>query len=197
MKRWIDTAIAAVFLAVPVGFAAAFWLVPDKAFSENENRVLQTLPAPSLSSWLEGTLSMRLSDYYTDQIPLRTELVGLSSGAQVATGRGEANGVLWNGGDKLAVRRFDAYLDRTSRQKGTDLFDPTHVKASLTAIGTLDEISDTPVTLLIAPRVIDVTGRDFGYPTTLSDTLHKAILDSTATDDIDTVDLFDKFSTMH
>ena len=197
MKKRIDSATVALFLTVTVGFAVAFWLVPDRAFSASENRVLQTLPSPSVRSWFEGTLPMHLSDYYTDQIPLRSELLGLASTAQIAVGRGEANGVLWDGHDRLAVRRFDAYLDRATRAEDTDLFDRTHIEASMEAVAALDAGLDLPVTLLIAPRVIDVTGGDFGYPAALSDKLHDAILAAAADGGIDNVDLWDTLRTMH
>ena len=196
MKNSIDVATAALFLAVTVGLAAAFWLAPDKTFSEDENRVLEPLPTPSVRSWLEGTLPLRLSDYYTDQIPLRSELVGLASTAQIVTGRGEANGVLWDGGDRLAVRRFDAYLDRTTRAEDTDLYDPTHIEASLDAVAALDARADVPVTLLIAPRTVDVASGDFGYPMAISDGLHEAILHA-ADGRIHNVDVWGTLRAMH
>lgn len=196
MKKRIDSATVALFLTVTVGFAVAFWLVPDRAFSASENRVLQTLPSPSVRSWFEGTLPMHLSDYYTDQIPLRSELLGLASTAQIAVGRGEANGVLWDGHDRLAVRRFDAYLDRATRAEDTDLYDPTHIEASLDAVASLDAGADVPVTLLIAPRAVDVAGGDFGYPTTLSDGLHEAILNA-ADGRFDNVDVWGTLRAMH
>jgi hypothetical protein len=105
--------------------------------------------------------------------------------------------VLWDGHDRLAVRRFDAYLDRVTRAEDTDLFDRTHIEASMEAVAALDAGLDLPVTLLIAPRVIDVTGGDFGYPAALSDRLHEAITDFATADGIDTVDLWGTLRSMH
>ena len=69
MKKTINTTVTVLFLLLIFGFGAAFWIVPDNDFSPEENRPLQTFPALSADSWLEGKVSSQLITYYSDQFP--------------------------------------------------------------------------------------------------------------------------------
>ena len=98
MKHKLNIAICALFLCLLFGLGAAFWILPDKDFSEDENRALQTLPSFSLSGWLDGTVTADFTDYCSDQFPLRRAMVGLRSLYDLALGRGESDGVLIGAG---------------------------------------------------------------------------------------------------
>ena len=63
-------------------------------------------------------------------------------------------------GGQLAVRRFDAYLNRFERLEDTDYYSPDHVQRGLNALIDLDKaLSERkiPLCVLLAPRTIDVT----------------------------------------
>ncbi len=175
MKSKINTAVIALFLAVLAGFGIAFWVLPDKDFSEEENRVLQTLPEVTPSRWLDGTVSREFTDYCSDQFPLRTSFVTLHSLWDLALGRGESSGVLYSRDGQQAVRLFDAYVSRTERAEDTDHASDAHVDAGISALAGLKESLDgagVQLVVLPAPRTVDVAVSAFDYPSDRSDALH-------------------------
>ncbi len=82
------------FLAVIFGFCAAGWILPDRTFSEDENRNLQGLPSVSnsagpLGNLLEGSFTRQFSDYLSDQFPLRDSFVELKAAVEIGMGKRE------------------------------------------------------------------------------------------------------------
>ena len=75
MKHKLNIAICALFLCLLFGLGAAFWILPDKEFSEDENRALQTLPSFSLSGWLDGTVTADFTDYFSGSTICRRNIV--------------------------------------------------------------------------------------------------------------------------
>jgi hypothetical protein len=200
MKHKINIVVTSLFLLLIFGFGISFWMVPDTSFSEEENRPLQTLPTLSADDLLGGKLSARLTDYYSDQFPLRNAWVSLHALGELGLGRGESGGVLLGKNHQLAVRRFDAYLSLTERLQDTDYHDPAHVQKSLEAIAALDKTlgeAGTPLCVLLAPRTIDVTVGDFAYPADLSDRLDATIRAAMSEAGVNSVELLDTFREMH
>ncbi len=200
MKNKINITITALFLVLIFGLGVAFWVVPDTDFSDEENRPLQTFPSLSADEWLEGKVSQRLIDYYSDQFPLRNLWVSLHAMGELATGRGESSGVLLGSNGQLAVRRFDAYVSLTERLPDTDYYDPAHVQKGLDAIVTLDKKlmdKDIPLCVLLAPRTIDVTVGNFNYPADLTDRLDTAIQTTLGNAKVNSVEMLDTFRDMH
>lgn len=66
-------------------------LVPDKEFSENENRSLAQFP--KLSDVLDGTFLSNLGDYFADQFPARDMWMSLNLGVNKLLGQKEVSGV--------------------------------------------------------------------------------------------------------
>ncbi len=58
-------------------FAILFWIIPDKAKSESENRELQQAPAFSLESLISGEFTGQFATYMADQFPARDFFVGI------------------------------------------------------------------------------------------------------------------------
>lgn len=200
MKNKINITITALFLVLIFGFGVAFWILPDSDFSAEENRALQTLPALKADEWLEGKVSARLIDYYSDQFPLRPTWVSLHALGELGMGRGESNGVLLGENGQLAVRRFDAYLSRTERLNDTDYYHPAHIQNGLDAIIKLDEAlaaSDIPLCVLLAPRTLDVTVGDLDYPSVIPDRLDAAIQTTLGDAHVNSVELLSTFREMH
>ena len=196
MKKKIDITVIALFLAVLFGFGVAFWIIPDRGFSEDENRVLQTLPTVKADKWLDGTLSAEFTEYCSDQFPLRQSFVTLHSLYDLALLRGESNGVLYGRDGQQAVRLLDAYVDRTTRANGTDYASWAHIDAGLDALSALRDTLDAQgisLVVLPAPRTIDVTGAAFGYPAALPDALHDRVFDGLTARGVTTVDLIPAF----
>ena len=200
MKNKINITITALFLVLIFGFGIAFWVLPDTDFSPEENRPLQTFPELSADEWLEGKVSSRLIDYYSDQFPLRSAWVSLHAFGELGLGRGESSGVLLGENGQLAVRRFDAYVSLTERLKGTDYYDPAHVQRGLEAIVALDKTlaaQNIPLCVLLAPRTIDVTIGDYSYPADLTDRLDETIRTALGDAQVNSVELLDTFRSMH
>lgn len=200
MKNKINLAITILFLALIFGFGISFWIVPDTDFSPEENRPLQTFPALSAEEWLDGKVSSRLINYYSDQFPLRDMWLSLHAVGELGLGRGESNGVLLGRDQQLAVRRFDAYVSLTERLEDTDHYDPSHVQKGLDAVVALEKTlaeDGIPLCVLLAPRTIDVTIGDFGYPADLPDRLDTAIQTVFDGADINSVELLDTFRDLH
>ena len=200
MKNKINITITALFLVLIFGFGIAFWVMPDSDFSADENRPLQTFPSLSADEWLNGKVSSRLINYYSDQFPLRSMWVSLHAMGELGMGRGESSGVLLGDHGQLAVRRFDAYVSLTERLGGTDYYDPAHIQKGLSAIVALDQTlseQNIPLCVLLAPRTIDVTVGDFTYPAELTDRLDATIQTTLGNANINSVELLDTFRTMH
>lgn len=196
MQKKINIAITALFLAIILGFGAAFWIVPDAPRSADENRPLQTLPNITLDSFLDGSLSGSLTDYFSDQFPLRGGFVGLHGIGEIAQLRGESNGVLYGKNGQLAARRFDAYISRTERAADTDYYHPAHIENSMASVARLRDslaAGGVPLTVLLAPRTIDVTASAFDYPSDLSDSLDSAITSALTEASVEQIDLLATF----
>lgn len=192
MNKKVNTAVCVTFVAFLALFAVAFWILPDKPFSEDENRTLRTLPELSFSDWLDGSLSASFTEYCSDQFPLRKQFVGMRSVYDLALGRGESGGVLYGEDGQLAVRLFDAWLSRTARAKDTDYASEAHIDAGLQGVmnlkNTLDE-SGVPLVVLLAPRSIDVAASAFSYPSDLSDKLNERVTSTLTNGGVHAVDL--------
>ena len=197
MKNKIHVAVISLFLAFILGFGIAFWVVPDKDFSTDENRPLQGFPTVTAEDWLDGKVSERLINYYSDQFPMRSTWVGLHALSELAMGRGESSGVLLGENGQLAVRRFDAYLSRLERLTDTDYYSESHVQKGVSALIALEQKLEIPLTVLLAPRTVDVTVGDLGYPAELSDRLDTTVQTSLAEGGVHSVDLLPTFREMH
>ena len=81
VKRITEILTLAVFLLVIFGFSIAFLLLPDREFSEQENRSLRTFPELTLEKLASGRFAEEINDYFADQFPLRDPLVGVKGTA--------------------------------------------------------------------------------------------------------------------
>lgn len=84
-------ALCASFVLI---IGALIFILPQKDFSENENRYLTRLEAPSVQSFFSGEYTKKLSAFYSDQFPLRSYATTLYSMSEKALGKREINGVI-------------------------------------------------------------------------------------------------------
>ncbi|MBO5898543.1 MAG: hypothetical protein J6R04_05995 [Clostridia bacterium] len=94
--------ILSALLLVSLGLGLCF--LPHEEFSPEENRMLATLPEPSLDALIDGSLTRGLSDFCADQFPLRATFVAAKAGAELALFKQENNGVLY-GQDGYLIKR--------------------------------------------------------------------------------------------
>ena len=174
MKR-LDQLTSTLFLLVVFGLAVLFWAIPDRAFSVQENRSLQTAPTLSLENLTSGKLLEDVNAYFSDQFPMRDLWVGVKGGAEMALGRGENNGILLGSSGALARRRFSMKTADGERMVASDVYNPTHVRNSCEGINRTEENLDIPFLVMLTGRNVDVVGSAFDYPRDMSDALQAEI----------------------
>lgn len=85
-------AICVILLGLSVG---SFFFTPDRAFSENENRYLQTTPELTADNVLSGKFMTETENYTSDQILLRDFWTGTRSALQRLEGRQDISAPIW------------------------------------------------------------------------------------------------------
>ncbi len=98
--------ITILFIILIFGFGAFNLLMPDQAFSENENRYLAQSPAFSPSALADGSYMQKLGEYMTDQFPFRNQWVGLKTLTELSVGKQDSGGVYF-GKDGYLIEMFD------------------------------------------------------------------------------------------
>ena len=123
------TALFCAFLAV---FLVAGAVLPDREFSQIENRSLEQLPAPSLRTVLSGEFMSDFESYTTDQFPGRDAWVDLKARTERALGKQENNSVYFCKEDTL-ITRFEtpdsellsqnlSYVDQFAANAGVPVY---------------------------------------------------------------------------
>lgn len=102
VPEFITLGLFAAFIAA---FALAFWIMPDRDMSEEENRALEQFPEVSVQSVVSGEFTEKFAAYMADQFPLRDQFVGVKAASELALGKRENNSIFVLG-DTLA-ERFD------------------------------------------------------------------------------------------
>ena len=182
MKKNINLLTAVCFLTLVFAFTLAFWILPDTAFSEEENRSLAQFPEFTFSSLADGTFSSEMTDYFADQFPARDFLVGIKALSETALGRGENNGVLRGENGQLAVRKFRVYESLLHQTADMDYYYRENVALSLEALNAYAASETRPLITLLPPRSVDVAASAFSYPTEISDELHSQIAETLSPD---------------
>ena len=143
-------AVTAGALIFTVGIGV--WVIPSKGFSEEENRALATLSAPTLQSLADGEFSEELSAFFCDKLPCRISLIRLRALSEIALLKGECNGVIFCRDGYLLNRGEYASLD-AARESIAEI---SELSASL-------EESGVPVSIVYVPRAIDVMESKLPY----------------------------------
>lgn len=142
--------------------AVSFWIIPDKSFSEQENRSLEQMPKLDSESFFSGGFSKAINVYYADQFPLRDIFVTLKSGSELAFLKGENNGVLYSR-NQLAVKDFNAYQSRIHITENTDRIYLDSLQAQLKSVDKLGETLKVPLVTVLPPRTVDIADSVFSY----------------------------------
>ncbi len=167
--------LTAVLFVLPLALGLIFFVaLPDNDFSAEENRSLQTFPKLTWSSLKDGKFGEQMNEYFADQFPARDTLVGIKGIAELALGKQGNNGVTLGRDGVLAVRWFDAFVDRLTRVYDTDYYSKDSIAAQTDALNALSAdlaAQDIPLTVVIPPRTLDVYGAQTGYPMQGADAL--------------------------
>ena len=182
MKRKLQITLISLFLFVLYGFSILFIVLPDESFSAEENRNLQTFPAFSTESLLDGSFSSKINTYFADQFPLRNGLVGIKGVAETVLWKGENNGVLLGADGQLGVRLFTMYKSRLERTADMDFYYTENVRSTIDGVNAFADSCTLPLVTLLPPRTVDVAADSFSYPTLLSDRLHEQLVSGFSSD---------------
>lgn len=150
-----------LFLALIFLLGALIFIIPDKEFSEQENRALQGRPqlqsnfdgnlierikaGKFLDKYFSGDFAEDVGDYYSDQFPARDFFVGLKGVTEIAMLKGENNDVVLGKDDYLLSRMDNPKIDNVLK----------NYDASAKFADRLAE-AGVSVTFAAAGRVIDV-----------------------------------------
>ncbi len=158
------------FLVLLFGFAALFVILPDKDYSDTENRALQTFPEFNLETLTDGSFSKEINMYFADQFPFRDAFVSAKALAELSLLKGENNGVLLGDDGVIADRLHSSPLGGES-----DKHISSFVAPQLEALNTFAAAQSIPVHAVIPPRTVDIYADKFSYPTDYSANLLKEL----------------------
>lgn len=128
MKNWNNQITAFGFAGIILAMAIWGLIVPDQAFSQEENRELQKLPRPTMATVLSGAFTKEFEGYTTDQFPSRAAWMGIKSRVDRAIGK-QDNGQVYFGSDETLFP-----IDRVDeRQKQANLMFLSRFLTSLRA----------------------------------------------------------------
>ena len=99
--RWHHLVLALCCLVITVVMVAANLLTPDKAFSDEENRVLTEKPKLTFSNLTSGKYMKDYEGYVADQFPGRNGWIHLKLNIERLLGKTESNGVYLGKDDYL------------------------------------------------------------------------------------------------
>ena len=141
MSKTTNRIITALFSVFIGGFFLLNLLLPDKDFSEKENRQLQTLPKFSFSSLFSGSFATRFESYCSDQFAGRDTWIETKAGAELAQGKQQNNGVFLCDGGRL-IEPFEAPEEDVLARavQAADLLTDTGVPVSLALIPTTAQL---------------------------------------------------------
>lgn len=92
-------------------FIGAFFIInllsPQRTFSEQENRTLQTFPRFTFERLFNKEFTTEFEDYASDQFVLRDQWITLKAASELALGKEENNDVSY-GSDQTLIEAFDA-----------------------------------------------------------------------------------------
>ncbi len=102
------------FLLVIAFFSLGTLFTPDRTFSDNENRGLQTFPKISLSGVVRGETQSLINDYASDQLIFRDGLITLKTCLQYASGKRDIGGVYIGKGYQYVDKLLESDINDTT-----------------------------------------------------------------------------------
>ena len=133
---------ALVFLIVIGALFILHLALPDRDFSEQENRALQTVPQFSFDALIEGRFTRQAEDYVSDQFPFRDGWTSIKARGELLSGKEANNGVYLCENETL-LEAYAAPDDKSLREK-------------LDAVNKLTDTAGVPVYFALIPGAADI-----------------------------------------
>lgn len=162
MEKRSELITVVLFCLIIASLAISFVIMPDKQFSQQENRNLEQAPEFNGERFFSGEFATDTNVYFSDQFPLRDWFVKLKSASELAMLKGENNGVLYSS-EQLAVKNFNSYLSAIEVTEDTDRIFEESIKTQLKRVNRLSTKLDVPLVTVIPPRTIDIADGSFSY----------------------------------
>ncbi|MBP3900481.1 MAG: hypothetical protein J6D53_03340, partial [Blautia sp.] len=135
--------LGTIFFAVIIVVFLINLVLPDRSFSDKENRVLSSFPAPNLVQMASGRQEPKYETYVNDQFFLRDFWITLKAGADRLMGKVENNGV-WLCKDGYLMENFTAPT-------------PERLEANISSIEAFaDRHADINTAMIIVPNAVNI-----------------------------------------
>ena len=124
MGKKYSVFISVLFCVFIFGFGIAQFVLPDKEFSEQENRYLAQLPSIDFGeltaigksgNFFTGKFMEDFEDYIVDQFPLRDQWIKLKAQAEKLLGKQENNGVYFGADGQTLFAQYTPPSDLSTR----------------------------------------------------------------------------------
>lgn len=118
MTKKYGIVLTVLFCVFIGGVCLASLLLPDKEFSEMENRSLARPPVLSMETLADGSFMDQAEDYAADHIALRDLWVALKAWGERFSGKQENGGVYFGGKDTLIARVEEPDAEKLEKDVG-------------------------------------------------------------------------------
>ena len=142
MKKSYNLLVSSVFVLFLAGVALCSLILPDRSFSELENRNLRPVPELTEQRFTSGRYMTEAEEYVSDQLALRDTWVALKSLGERITCKQENNGIYFASGDTL-IRRIDES-------------DTAILRSNIETINAFVSESDVPVLFGLIPSAASI-----------------------------------------
>ncbi len=103
-SRLTDLIFLCVCATLVILLGVGIFLLPQKSYSEQENRALSSPPSFSFQALLNGSYFDSLSSFYSDHVPLRQQMISAKAICELCLGKRQNNGVIFSGDGTLTDR---------------------------------------------------------------------------------------------
>ncbi len=145
IKKTNDIFLCLLSILITFVFLFVLLIGNDNLISEKEKRALQGKPTLSFTNIISGKYFSELSDFCSDQFPMRDTLTTASTLGNILLRRSENNGIIFAKNGFLIPRQD--YKDLDTLQKNCN---------SISEFINKNNSNGTPSYILLAPRSIDV-----------------------------------------
>ena len=135
--------IGRIFFGIIVVVFVLSLILPDRTFSEKENRVLSSFPAFNLKQMAAGREEAKYETYVNDQFMIRDAWITLKAAADFCLGKVENNGVWLCSGGYLMEN-----FTEPDEEKLNELV------TSINDFG--DRDGDLPIYMMVVPNAVDI-----------------------------------------
>ena len=128
--------------------------MPDKEFSEDENRYLKQKPELSLKKVVKSDFQNELEEYLSDQVAFRTDFMKVYAATQIAERRTDYNGVYVCDDDWL----IEVYEEPKNTERNIERF--TNIEAKLKNEGVDCTLMLVPTAISLYPEVLPAGAKE-------------------------------------